>query len=124
MIPELVQEKKDRVIYKGDTMRFTIPVNARGSGTVAPFDVQTGFTARMQFRETPTSATPIITLDETAGLTLKDGSIDVVLTAAQTAALLVSQMVSDCQITETASGEKKTVEVATYRITEDITKDA
>lgn len=125
-LPELVRNKGDRIIYQGDTTRFRIPVNQKSAGVITPFDVSGGgFASRMQFRETPESSTALLTLtsETSGGLTMDNGFIGVLLTATQAAALTAAQMVSDCQIVETASSEKVTVDVSTYRLQKEITKD-
>ena len=127
MIPEIVLNKGDRVLYQGDTIRFSIPVNTRGTGgTLTPVDVSAGFTGKMQFRETADSADALLTLtsEVDGGLTMGNGKIDGVITAAQAAAITASHMVSDCQVTETSSGEKKTADASVWRVQKEITKDA
>jgi hypothetical protein len=74
--------------------------NAEGD----PIDL-TGYTARMQIRETYASPTPLVSLTTGSGITLEaaDGVVNVEITADQTAALAARRGVYDLEL-EDASG--------------------
>lgn len=65
----------------------------------APINL-TGYTAAMQFRETPSSATAVLTLTSSSGIAItpSTGTLDIHATAIQTAALAAGKYVFDLEL--------------------------
>lgn len=93
----VVQELPLRVplaVSQGATFRKRFRWSLDG----APVNL-TGWTGHMQARRFPSAGSVLVNLTETAGLALgADGIIDVLLTAAQTAALPVTRGVYDLRL--------------------------
>lgn len=94
--------RADLTIEQGAT--FTYNLTWR-DGTGAIKALASGWTARMQIRETVSSGSTLVSLTNTAGITLASTSPNIVvsLTATETAALNFTNAVYDLELVQTSS---------------------
>lgn len=107
------------VINQGATFRRRFRWSLDGT----PVDL-TGWTARMEARRFPAAATVLAELTETAGITLgADGHIDLLLTAAETAALPPTRAVYDLRLTQPGAGDTIPFLVGPFTVRAAVTRD-
>lgn len=113
---DIERKQVELFVYKGDTFSKEIPIQTAAGVAV---DLQTGYTARMQIKETADS-TKILELAVGSGLTLGNGKITVAMTAAQTGAFDFTKALFDIELTKTADSDVRTVAYGTIDLRDDI----
>ena len=117
----ITQGRFDLVINAGSTWpnAFEPAVFYPTDNVGAPFSL-TGWTAKLQIRETP-STTAVLTIVPTVNVT--ESSVSFSLTAAQTALLTKSAYLWACELTETATSKVMTLARGTVEVAPEIVKD-
>lgn len=117
----IVRQPKDLPLYQGDSESYTLQVRDSAGN---PVDLSTGFTAKMQIKDSKEDTTAALELTESSGLDLSvAGEITISLTPAQTATLTDGQ-VYDLAVTETATSDERTIAYGKLKITKQVTPTA
>ena len=105
-----------------DTSAYAAYVSGGKADNGAPFDL-TGYSARMQVRATIASASALIDLTSPTGIVLGGtaGTIQVIITAAATAALAISEGVYDLELIDAASAVRRLLE-GTVTVAKEVTR--
>jgi hypothetical protein len=103
------------------TCNLTVPLGADFSQpfTIAGYDLTT-FTAKLQIRVSYAASAALLTLTNGAGITLGNGTFQINMTNAQTAALPVGLWVYDLKITSASNVVTRLIQ-GTVKVTDEVT---
>jgi hypothetical protein len=116
--------RKQILIEQGATLSLSFQVLDDSTGDCLPKDL-TGWTARMQIRETYQSASPLISLSSGSGISINatEGRVTVTASATQTAALPApAALVYDIEGERTADGFVERWIRGTARVIPEVTR--
>lgn len=117
MAIDIVYKDVPQAIKRGDDIELVFDgiVDSTGSDV----DLSTGYKAKLQVRENPDDTSALISLTDSAGLTLEEGKVTAEITSTASAAYAFDTAHYELEVTSDPGGEVKTIRGGVIKLVKD-----
>lgn len=117
MALDIVYKDVPVAIRRGDDIAIVFDGIVDSSGS--PVDLSTGYTAKLQVRESPDDTSALVSLTDVAGLTLEEGKVTAEIASTATSAYTFDTAHYELEVTLTSGSVVKTIRGGSIKLVKD-----